>query len=702
MEIYELWIEGQKADVDEQLSTLLTFALDDLKDTGSRNTAYSQTIVLPGTANNCKLLGHLQEGSTSNPYDATKPNVGINFNAAVTASCIIFQDTLQVFKGTLRVIDVPLYQGYFEFEVSVVGVLGGLMVDIGTAKLEDLDFSEYDHTYSIANILASWTAGTGSGVIYPLMDYGNYSAGKHDWQYGTFRPGLYVKEYIDKIFASVGYTYISTLFNSSSFANLFIPASAKTFLHRVSVVLSAIRGVDTTLNDPTGTGFVPFTSYTGTAFSDAPATGQEFKYIGSTAIVVNLSAILAGKYKTNSGSSIPASFDIRILPDATGVPVVLTSFNVPSQTGLPVDGSGYSQYSVAGDANNVVINTNDIIYIQYHRSVSFTTDLHFDNGSFVGITPIPTLVPILLGEDVSVNDVLPQNIQQVDFISSIVKLFNLYVWEDPFDASVLHLDPYVGFYDTSSLNAKNWTLKIARSEAMRLTPMSQLTARYYNFKMKSDSDYWNDLYTKRFNQNYGDRLLDTNYQLSKDSQDIQIIFSGTVLVGYAGEDKVYSTIFKRTGTTSIVEEQTDSNIRILQGKYIPSVTSWNILDTDNATILHTGSDYFYAGHLDDPATPETDIQFGAPKQVFFALAGIVSNNQFNAYWSSYMAEITDKDSRLLTCKMYLNTMDIYSLDFSKLINVDGVLYRIVKIENYNTLRPDLSDVTLLKVIKTTY
>jgi hypothetical protein len=67
-----------------------------------------------------------------------------------------------------------------------------------------------------------------------------------------------------------------------------------------------------------------------------------------------------------------------------------------------------------------------------------------------------------------------------------------------------------------------------------------------------------------------------------------------------------------------------------------------------------------------------------------------------------MAEITDKDSRLLTASFRLNARDIYNLDFSKMVYLDGGLYRLNKIEDYNASREDECTVTLLKVIQTLY
>ena len=67
-----------------------------------------------------------------------------------------------------------------------------------------------------------------------------------------------------------------------------------------------------------------------------------------------------------------------------------------------------------------------------------------------------------------------------------------------------------------------------------------------------------------------------------------------------------------------------------------------------------------------------------------------------------MAEITSKDSKLFTCYMRLTDIDVYNLDFSKLYYIDGVLFRLVKVEGYNPLEFGLAKVTLLKAIDSSY
>jgi hypothetical protein len=110
--------------------------------------------------------------------------------------------------------------------------------------------------------------------------------------------------------------------------------------------------------------------------------------------------------------------------------------------------------------------------------------------------------------------------------------------------------------------------------------------------------------------------------------------------------------------------------------------------------------YGYAGHLNDPVTPTIDINFGVPKELEFPATTYPTNNLFNTYHKPYILEITDMESKLLTCRVYLTAVDIYNLDFSKYIWINGVLFRLNKISSYDPTSYRTTQVELLKVINT--
>jgi len=681
----EIYVENQKVDVNQGFSALMSYAIDDIKDFGAKNTAFSKTIILPGTKRNNSLFGNIFNVGASNDYNPSLANQGINFNPAVSARTIIFQDNIQVFKGVLRLMQIVIDNGDIEYEVSVFGELGGFISKIGNGKLEDLDFSAYDHNYSITNITNSWNSYNGGiGYYYPLIDCGTYSVNKHDWDYKTFRPSLFVREYLEKIFENSGYRYQSDLFATPRFNSLIVPYNRKALTKKGSTLVTASKSVIQSVSRSTNNPAPVVVTYDSTSLTNFTYAAGRFTYTGTANETISSTINLSGVYRNAYGS-------FRVVKNG------ITISNVIGYDSAIID--NYYGFSFNLSFSNIPIVTGDYleIYFNIFKQTSYksaqlsvnTSSLKIDGSTLIDLN-------INLGDIVVMNETIPKNILQLDFFASIIKLFNLYVFESPDDDKLLKIEPFVDFYaDATTID---WSQKLDRGSAIKIKPMSELNSRYYAFNYKDDSDYYNDLYKKRYNLSYGSYLYDSQFEFAKETTKVDVIFSGTPLVGYSGEDKIYSTIFILGGA---VEETTDSNIRILQAKKITGVSSWKI--KNNSANLLTTTDYGYAGHFNDPDYPTNDIGFGVPSELFFMLgSGLVNVNQFNVYWSSYMAEITDKDSKILSGTFKLDYKDIYGLDFSKLIYIDGSLFRLNKISDFNATNEDTCNVELVKIINRIY
>lgn len=677
----ELFVENQQVDINTSFSTLLTMSIDDIKDFGAKNTNFSKTIILPGTKRNNKLFGNIFNVAAGQCYDPTATNISNNFNAAVTAKAYIFADNMQVFKGIFRILEIIVDDGFIEYECAVFGELGGFVAAVGNKKLEDLDFSAYNHTWNYSNITTSWdNAADGEGYYYPLIDYGEASTTKDNWDLSTFRPALFVREYLLKIFEDANYTWDSALFETTRFKSLIIPQNQKKLYSRQLEALEVLTTGFTMDEIDFSPKLISFSIQNTLGSFTASDSDRRFTYAGDPlAGVITFTATVSFTNPTSE------PFLIKLVKNGATVLGSASIFGVPSPTTFTIQ------------VNETISNT-DYLQVTVEGPTTGTWDITIGAGSSTlsVLNTSPQNVELNLGETVTINSCIPRNILQKDFVSSILKLFNLYVFEDYENEQVLKIQPFVNFY--ADATAVDWSLKVDRSKPMRFTPMSELNSRYYEFNFKQDNDFYNEEYRKRYNKTYGSYIYDSEFEFANESKKIDLIFTGTPLVGYTGEDKVYSTIFKKSGTT---EESIDSNIRILQAKKITGVTAWDL--KDGATVLGSPTSYGYAGHFDDPDAPANDIQFGVPEELFYVVgSGSINVNQFNVYWSPYMAEITDKDSRLLSCTMKLAYKDIYQLDFSKLIWIDGVLYRLNKIIDFNATNEDSCKVELLKVINRIY
>jgi hypothetical protein len=675
----EVFIENQRADVSDVFSTLISYSINDIKDFSASSTAVSKTVIMPGTNINNKLFGSIFNVSVSNPYDPSEKNIGINFNAAISAQVIVFQDNFQVLKGTMQLLEITIDNGFIEYEVAFFGELSGFVSKMGAKKLEDLDFSSYNEIYSLFYIENSWAnIGTGSGVVYPLIDYGVVSTNKHDFDIRAFRPAFHEKEYVDKIFSSAGYTYECDVFNTALYKTKIIPHNQKTLTGLGNLVARANVN-STTIDSATAKNYtIPF---------DTLPTSTGFTLVAGILTYTGATTYLNFKVFVSGTKDFSNNVNFELLINGSSVKSRLITV---------------SPFDFIVSAPNILVNAGDVFSLKISYSGAAVIGGNFDiySISLTARTLVDVVVNINPGDMVQMNYCIPKNILQKDFISSILKMYNMYVFEDKNIDKTLFIKPFVDFY--AGADTIDWTLKIDRSKPLKLKPMSELNSRYYQFSYKEDSDYWNDLYKKRFNLDYGGYIYDSQYEFAKETNKVEVVFSGTPILGYVGEDKVYSTIFKRNGPdSSPTEENIDSNIRTLYCTMITGISSWSVYD--GASFIGAYTKYPYAGHFDNPFSATTDLNFGVLKEYFFTLSGgVLNNNMFNLYWSTLMAEITDKDSKMLTAMFKLSKNDIYNIDFSKLVYVDGSLFRLNKINDYNANREDVCQVELLKVINKIY
>jgi hypothetical protein len=673
--ITEIYIENYRLDLTNEIETDFTYAIDDVNDFGSKNTSYSKTITIAGNGNNNQIFGFVFDLGNANFTDNTLPNVNYNFNASKSANCKIFIDKIQIFKGVLRLLEIVNERGRIEYQCSVFGELGGFITALGNKKIEQLDFGIADQTYNETTIANSWDSIAGSGVYYPLIDFGGASTNKIDFDFKTFKPALYVRQYMEKIIGSSGYTWDFPLLSTSLMNRLVVPNNQI----QLTTLSSTLFDADATASTYTSIQYARYTISTLGSFS-TNVNNDQFTYTPVTSIITNIYCAYAGLIK--STTSVPTSVTFYLKKNAT----------ILSQTTIAVPTTNIP-FGINLSVNNITFNTSDNIKLEISSNV---IQIQQFGGALTITSTTPTEVPVEYGDAIVINDTIPKGIFQKDFFLSICKMFNLYVYDSIFDEKKLIIKPYVDFYDGTTLD---WTNKIDRNKPMSIKPMSEINARYYQFKYKSDNDFYNDNYKKKFNEGYADNLYDTEFDFVKETDTTEIIFASSPLYQATGTDKIYPAIYKKSNANT-TEDKMDCVIRILQAKKFTGKTSWQL--KNGGTTLATYTAYGYGGHLDDPYSPTNDINFGAPKEIYFDATTYPTTNLFNAYYSDYMAEITDKNSKLLTCYILLNSVDILNLDFSKLIYIDGVLFRLNKVENYNPINYTTSKVELLKVINKTF
>jgi hypothetical protein len=687
----EIYIEDNVIDLLKDIGTDFTYTIDDVRDFGSRNTSFSRTISIPATAKNNQILGFAFDLGTSTEYNADLPNVNTNFTPSQAAKCEVFIDKIQIFKGVIRILEIVMNKGVIEYQCAVFGELSGFISELGNKRLEDIDFSEYNHTWNVTSITNSWNTINGSGYYYPLIDYGNVSSNKDDFSVSAFRPSLYVKEYIEKIFEDTTYSLNCDFFNTDFFKKLIIPNNSQGIQGTNDrFILGTISATKTILNSNTPTARNANLSFDNTTLLNFTENAGKsiFTYTDVTK-TVNALATITGIYQTDAASSITATLYVA------GVAVQVLTVNTFSAN---------NPFTFNIDFTGTIANTNEV---RIELSVPVTANTYIvnvSNANFTFSQLAAQLATVAYNGTVSMNANLPKGIFQKDFFLSVCKMFNLYVFQDNINDKQINISPYIDFYSDATTNSLDWSQLIDTDSTMSIKPMSQLNARYYAYRYTDDVDYYNENYKKKYVQSYGDFLYDSEFDFVKDTASTNIIFAPTILTqptSHGHDDKYFSAIYKLSNYNT-QEDPMDSVIRILMAKKLNISHQWHIKSGINGagTNLASLNTYGYAGHLDDPTNPTVDLNFGAPKELQFPATTYPTNNLFNTYHKPYILEITDIESKLLTCRVYLTAVDIYNLDFSKYIWINGVLFRLNRIDSYDPTAYRTTLVNLLKVINT--
>lgn len=720
--ITEIILENSRLDIYEDIGLELNLAIDDIKDFSSRNTTYSKTITVPGNANNNKIFGHIYSLTSANNYgvNTDAPSVGYNFDPTKQTNAKIFVNKIQVFKGVLRLLEIKINKGAIEYECAVFGELGGFASAIANKTLEDTElanyFQQYDQVWNETNIANSWDA-SGTGIVFPLIDYGNCkhpdTGTGNNYHMDAFRPAFFVHELIDKIIDYSGYTYSSDFFNTTFFRSLIIPNNFANLEQVIANLLNA-QAANITIDQPDE--LLTFNSTN--LYQFTVASSNTFTFTGTTGTL--------GKFTFQGYGTVITQRQVNIK--------LYQNLTVIGSWTLADNDDQITEFYINQEIEASLTN-GDTFYVEVTTNPGSNPNYEFVSENLMLDFMSDALVPVQAGYGASLSmpNLLPKGILQKDFFISICRMFNLYVYEDKSLDKHIMIEPFIDFYqigggfikiddfgdlllhgepgDTTGLvlledpvsNAIDWSDKVDYSQEVTIKPMSELNARFYDFMYTEDDDFFNERYNKKYSESYGDRKEDTGFQFTKDRTDIQIIFSPSVLVKRTGDDKLCASIFDLSDN---VEESRDSNIRIMQFQKITGVTSWRLKEpyaqgTGNVGPAYTS--YGYAGHLDHPTAPTKDINFGVPKELLFSLSvQYPSANLFTSFWGDYLAEIINKDSKLLTCYLYLDLQDIYSLDFAKLILIDGALWRLNKVNDFNPSVPKTTQVELLRVIELTY
>lgn len=696
-------IAGQyKFDVTNEVGIPLTYQIDDIKDIGSRNTSFSKTITLPGTLNNNKLFGmffspqkFIDKNLSLSQPDA---NVGTYFNPNISTDIQLFKDGMQIFTGTMKLLQVNKTEGVFEYEVALFGELGGLYFAMKNfngkrLRLEDLGWNPTTlDTYDDTRITTWSQIGVigNEEVVYPYINYANQISPNISVR--NYRPAYPLFGAFKKMFAKLGYTITGSWFNTDAMQNsIFIPNNNEKLLMYTNEYITATDMVGSLTNNVSNklsiSGGVLSTDIT------YNSTTGEYTYNGANNLQINISASIEFDFTTSGGPFTAAGFDLNIFKNST----------ILQQT-YPVSINKHVKGNVS--LNNIPLQTGDkisILLVPQVTSASITT-LTLSNRvlNIKAISTEATTTEQQYNQPIDYDLNCPRNVYMDELFTSFCKLFNLYVTESKYNKKELNIRPYIEFYNGNT--TLNWSDKFDK-ENYKVLPISEITPNIYNFKWKPDKDYLNEKYDKQYGQTMADYIETSGFESAKGEEKIELMFSPSHIYSIGGDDKVTTGIFKRDTGGDL---PLNSNIRLVFLKALACDT-YKIFD--GATDLGSLTYYCYAGMTDDPynggflvSGDRLNLGFASPAEVYYDLpsGSGVSTSFYSIYWSPYIGEMIDSSNLMLNCRLHLDTVDLFRLNFANYINIHGIDYKLNAIKDIDVNQNEMAQVELIKVVDYIY
>jgi hypothetical protein len=689
-----LFIEGYEADTLGDIDVEFTFSVADITDIERRNTSFSKTLTLPSTARNQQLFGNIFDISVANDIDILEPNIGQNFNPAKQTKAQIFLDNVKIFDGVLRLSKINNIEGQIVYEVNVFGRLRDILDALGDKTLAQLDFDDYDHLWTRANIEDSWDrfewVEGADNYVYPLVDYG-LSDDMITFPLKNFKPAVFVTEILKRIFSEAGFVINADIFESFYFRKLLLITAEKNITKEVTKLLEQTTNlyIEEVTNVQTYSHLLTFINVEDDGF-DITNGGTRFTWTKAqplnTGLTLNVTiqfealqvvsdSAWAINVNRNGGSIFGDGFNILFVTIGQ-----TNTWNVEISGGVTLQQGDYFEVELSCTAIGGLNDIQTEVVIQ-------------PNGVFAIGNTVPTAVELEEGDEMKIQYTMPKSMKQRDFLKSIISMYNLYVTQDRLQTNVLEIIPYNEFFKAFKNEALDWTDKLDQSQEISITPLSELSAKEYRLLFDDDQDYWSTFYKTKFNRVYGESRQIVPNDFVLETKSVKVVFGAPVMREQeAGQIMVH--LYKLENNVKVPDNFKPRIVYFAPGQ--PTLNDW-FIEYEGGSIQY--NTYPYAGHLDNPITPFTDVLFSFPEEVYFSTGAYPQNsNLYNLYYKQLIDSIGDRNSRLLEGYFYLTSTDISNLDFRRIIKVGNHFFQLQKVDKYNPIANGLSYVSLFKIL----
>jgi hypothetical protein len=740
----ELFINDRLVDLDQSIPFPLTFNISDIKDLTARKGNKSKTIKLPGTRRNHELMLSVFTLSSIDKISDDESDF-VDFDPSIKATAKYYQNGLLEFNGVAQLMECTLSNGVWSFDMTLVSDTIDYIARLQKIKVNELGWSEYNHALTLVNQQNSWSGlieengspayvysspdWDGRGYYYGLIDYGYTRPTPSTFGVEHMPPQVFVYEVLEKAFAYAGITWTSTFMESQLFKRLLL-AYAGGDLPTIDSTQSNNDSAFTTEANNAGSGAIikgTVQQYgSGIAFMndltltddyDCTVNQDNINQLQTTSPVLFVSAtegLVTVNYvgdhditwTTNAGF-IYGNYNVQLKIFKNGI---MISNDVIYQGLLDGVSTGHSLTFTFDYSRQINLLINDALTFKVTYNLLAAQGLVTNGLTFITTEIISNTADLNITRDtqtlsaggtVNLAAFLPDMTCDV-FLKGIITAFNLFIKPSVADPSIVEIEPLNDFYNAAG-DAIDWTYLIDKSKDITVTPTINFAAKNYKFNFEQDDDYFNTTYTDDVQKQYGQFLIESQSQFATNDASFKLPFSQKLLARIPEDspssftDLIVPRSFQiktNEDGTSTMEKKKGKPFIVQLGELRPGV--WE--HRSETGVDDNLTDYPYVGHLDSIDSPSFDFNFGVPDFVFWSTSVYTTNNLY-IYHEKFIKELVSRFGKQLTCSAMLAPEHINALDFKNLINIDGIVYRLQKVSDYDSGKNTSTQIELIRIIE---
>lgn len=713
MDDIQIYIGDIKLDLYPDTAIPLSYEIARFQQLDFRSNGSSKTITIPATDNNRIAFDFAEDVNSLNKYDQTKKTTGR-----------IIQEGAVTMIGFVKILNPKI-----DSENKVISYTFNIQSDNGDwrsrlkgANLQDLDYTDQEHTYNEATQLASETITTGVEYLYPIINYGKMSGRwgfKRDIKVRDRYTSWNIKGIVDRIYKEAGGYKVESNFFDNFGEGLYLPFTNKTFKHPQSFRDDNLFRAGTT-RDGTIIDVQKIDSFYDT---DSDTANGEFDNGGNYFIFGALGQYLipnSGFYVFTATLNIRSRFDllppnIQSAFTGDGLNGVILKINIYRGNGIIKteqvrieDFDNYIPIKVVTDRE--VFTAGEAVYVEIVNTitvtrlgVSYLCPYEFNTTGNLFYNDI-----LLDVEDGAVitNELIQENLPnklQIDFIKGLRDTFNLMFLTNA-QTRTVYIDPYDEFYNGEVIDISD---KIDYSKGIQIGYLGANLSKKIRYKYITDD---NDAIVKELTEKqespYGSELIELDNQFSRDeTRDKNNEFFAVTYMDTASELGFNNTYIPKLWAN----EESSGSDSVNTTDFIPRILYYNGVQS-----MLEGNSYLYEGneYTNFPQIYSRDISIVNGNSLYYN-----SDERNDGLQSKYYRNYHETLNKSNTLTLYLNltASDLESLqlpqdtptgfDFRQnyLINssredINGV-YRLVKVFDYNAKKRGTTKVELLKVVR---